>query len=153
MNRDIAIMSLDKFPLDDLRPMLAESREQGFEFVDRLVAEYVAGINQFQRPGEVLFGVYCGQQLTAIGGLNRDPYSPESDIGRLRHVYVLSAWRHQGIGKQLVERIIEEARPHYRILTLRTFSQQAAGFYQAIGFRTGPEIDSATHHVVLDSQR
>ena len=153
MKRDISIIRLDELPLHDLQPLLAESREQGFEFVDRLVAEYVAGINQFQRPGEVLFGVYCEQQLIAIGGLNRDPYSQESDIGRVRHVYVQAAWRNQGIGKQLVERIIKEARPHFRMLTLRTFNQQAAGFYQAIGFRIGSEIDSATHHVVVDIQR
>jgi GNAT superfamily N-acetyltransferase len=153
MNREITIISLDELPLDDLQPLLAESQEQGFEFVDRLAAEYVAGINQFQRPGEVLFGVYWGQQLIAIGGLNRDPYSQEEDVGRVRHVYVLSAWRNQGIGKQLVERIIGEARPHFRILTLRTFSQQAAYFYEALGFRTAPGIDNATHHVVVDNQR
>ena len=151
MNRDISITRLDELPLHDLQPLLMESQEQGFEFVDRLVAEYVAGINRFQRPGEALFGVYCEQQLIAIGGLNRDPYSQDGDVGRVRHVYVLSDWRHQGIGKQLVERIVQEARTHFRVLTLRTFSHQAAGFYQAMGFMTEPEIDSATHYVVVDS--
>jgi hypothetical protein len=149
MNKGITIIRLGELPLHDLQPLLAESREQGFEFVTRLVTEYLAGINQFRRPGEVLFGVYCEQQLIAIGGLNRDPYAQESEIGRVRHVYVLAAWRNQGIGKQLVARIIQEARPYFHVLTLRTFTRPAAEFYEAIGFKTEPEIDNATHHLCL----
>ena len=52
-------------------------------------------------------------------------------------------------GKQLVERIIEQARPQFRLLTLRTFSEQADRFYRAIGFQTKPEISNATHHLIL----
>jgi GNAT superfamily N-acetyltransferase len=129
---------------------LEESREQGFEFLDRLVLEYNSGINKFQRPGEALFGIYRDQQLIAIGGLNRDPYLEDSDIGRVRHVYVLLAWRNQGIGKRLVQNIIEQAKGHFRLLTLRTFSDQASGFYGAIGFQTRPKVNNATHHMVLD---
>ncbi len=143
------IIKLEKLPINDLQPILEESREQGFEFIDRLVSEYVAGINQFQKSGEALFGVYCEQQLIAIGGLNRDPYLEESDIARVRHVYVLTAWRDQGVGKQLVERVIEEAKLQFRLLTLRTYSEQADSFYRALGFQTRPKIDSATHHMNL----
>jgi hypothetical protein len=145
----LEVIRLDQLPVHDLQPLLEEALKQGFGFLDRLVAEYVAGVNQFQGPGEALFGVYHEQQLIAIGGLNRDPYSEQGAMGRVRHVYVLTAWRHQGIGKQLLARIIQEARPHFRVLTLRTLSHQAADFYQAVGFSTEPEIDSATHHLRL----
>jgi GNAT superfamily N-acetyltransferase len=147
---DIKVVKIKKLPLDDLRPLLEESRELGFEFLDRLVLEYHNGINKFQKPGEALFGIYRDQQLIAIGGLNRDPYLAESDIGRVRHVYVLDAYRNQGIGKLLVQTIIEQAEGHFRLLTLRTFSDQANGFYCAVGFQTKPKINHATHHIVLD---
>lgn len=147
---NIKVVKINKLPLDDLRPLLEESREQGFEFLDRLVLEYNNGTNKFQRPGEALLGIYRDRQLIAIGGLNRDPYSADSDIGRVRHVYVLLAWRKQGIGKLLVQTIIEHAKGHFRILTLRTFSDQASGFYGAIGFRTQPKINYATHHMLLE---
>jgi GNAT superfamily N-acetyltransferase len=147
---NIKVVKIKKLPSDDLRPLLEESREQGFEFLDRLVLEYNNGVNKFQLPGEAIFGIYRDRMLIAIGGLNRDPYLVDSDIGRVRHVYVLSAWRNQGIGKLIVESIIEQAKGHFRLLTLRTFSDQASGFYGAIGFQTKPEVDNATHHMVLE---
>ena len=149
MMENSKVVKLMKLPSDDLQPLLEESREQGFEFLDRLVLEYENGTNQFQRAGEALFGIYRDQQLIAIGGLNRDPYLADSDVGRVRHLYVLNAWRNQGIGKRLVETIIEEAKQQFRLLTLRTFSDQASGFYCAIGFQTEPKINNATHYMVL----
>jgi GNAT superfamily N-acetyltransferase len=146
----IDIVRLEQLPMDDLQPLVKESREQGYEFLDRLVLEYVNGINQFDEPGEALFGAYCDEQLIAIGGLNQDPYLADSDIGRVRHLYVLSAWRNQGIAKRLVQSIINEAKCCFRLLTLRTFSAQADGFYRAIGFQTKPEIQGATHHLALN---
>jgi len=147
--KNIEFMRLEQLPIDDLQPMLEESREQGFEFLDRFVEEYVNKINQFNKPREVLFGAYSGQTLIAIGGLNRDPYLQESDIARVRHVFVLSRWRNQGIGKQLVQRLINEAKNHFSLLTLRTFNPQADAFYREIGFQTKPEIKNVSHHLVL----
>jgi GNAT superfamily N-acetyltransferase len=146
----IEIVRLEQLPMGDLQPLLEESRAQGFEFLDRLVAEYASGTNRFDKPGEALFGVYRGRILIAVGGLNQDPYLPESDIARVRHVYVLSTWRNQGIGKLLMHAIIGEAKGRFRLLTLRTFSAEADGFYRAIGFQTQPELQGATHHLVLD---
>jgi len=95
----IEIRKLLELPVAELQPLLDESRAEGFEFMDRLLAEYLNGSNQFNEPREVLFGAYCGLKLIAIGGLNRDPYLTDSDIARVRHLYVLSAWRNKGIGK------------------------------------------------------
>ena len=147
--QDIKITQLHRLPLDDLQPLLEESRQQGFEFLDRLVDEYEEGTNRFDQPGEGLYGVYNDRELIAIGGLNRDPYFRQSDVGRVRHVYVLSAWRRKGIGERLVQHIVEEAQGHYRLLTLRTMTAEADQFYRAIGFQTEPEIDNATHHLTL----
>lgn len=147
--QSIDIVQIEQLSLADLQPLLQEAREQGFEFLDRLVEAYLAGVNQFAQPGEALFGVYSDQNMIAVGGLNRDPYLQEADTGRVRHVYVLSSWRGQGVGKQLVQHIIDEARRHYRLLTLRTLTEPASKFYCAIGFQTEPEIPGATHHLVL----
>jgi GNAT superfamily N-acetyltransferase len=146
----IEIVRLEQLPMGDLQPLLEESPAQGFELLDRLAAEYASGINRFDKPGEALFGVYRGRKLIAVGGLNQDPYLSGTDIARVRHVYVLSACRKQGIGKQLMQAIIGEAKGRYRLLTLRTFSAEADGFYRAIGFQTKPEIKWATHHLVLN---
>jgi GNAT superfamily N-acetyltransferase len=150
---DIQIIPLDHLPLDDLHPMLEESRAQGFGFLDRLVDEYDRGINRFDKPGEGLFGVYSGGEMIAIGGLNHDPYLGQSDVARVRRVYVRSAWRRKGVGKRLVQHIIASAREHFRLLTLRTMTAEADQFYWAIGFQTGPEIENATHYLALEESR
>jgi GNAT superfamily N-acetyltransferase len=130
--------------------MLAESRQQGFKFVDTLVDDYATGKNRFQQPGEALFALFDGAQLIAIGGLNRDPYGDDPRVGRIRHVYVLAAYRGQGLGKRLMERLIAEAHPYFRRLTLRTFTEDADRFYRALGFQTEPAIEHATHRLELD---
>ena len=140
---------MGKLPVVALRPLQDESRVKGFSFVDRLVDEYVAGVNRFDGPGEALFGAYAGGELIGIGGLNCDPYLQKSGVGRVRHLYVLAEWRRRQVGKQLMERIISAARQHFELLTLRTFSEEADLFYRCIGFKTEPAIDGATHHMVL----
>jgi len=143
------IVRLKDLPLEDFRPLLQDCREGGYEFLDRLLEEYLDGGNRFDAPGEALFGIYSGRAMIAISGLNRDPYLKEESTGRVRHVYVLASWRGQGVGRRLLKRIIAEARLHFRLLTLRTFSERAGHFYGALGFRTQPEIAGATHHLVF----
>ena len=130
-------------------PCSAESRAQGFRLLDTLADEYASGVNRFAKPGEALFGVYAGATLVAIGGLNRDPYGQDAAQGRVRHVYVLDAWRRQGVGKRLMQAIVDGAAARSRLLTLRTFSADADRFYRAVGFRPASELEQATHCLVL----
>ena len=134
----------------DLQPLLQESQVQGYSFIDRLVSEYEDGTNRFALPDEALFGVYADEQLIAIGGLNRDPFLENNDIGRVRHVYVLADFRRQGVGTLLLRHIIEAARPHFRLLTLRTFNEDAAKFYVSLGFQSTNEMPNATHILSLE---
>ncbi len=146
------IVRLKQLPLNELRPLLIESQEQGFEFLQRFVDEFNEGVNRFARPGEALFAMYEGAQMIGIGGLTQDPYTENEEVGRVRRLYVLSTWRRRGVGRQLVERIIEEARPHYRLLTLRTLREEASRFYCRLGFQTEPKIANTTHHLYLNEK-
>jgi GNAT superfamily N-acetyltransferase len=145
------LIELVELPIDDFQPLLVESRQQGFDFVDRLVANYQSGANRFDRPGEKLFAAYDSGRLIGVGGLNRDPYLTDGDTGRVRHLYVLDRCRRQGVGAALMARIISEARLSFRRLTLRTFTAEADRFYRALGFLTEPEIEGATHYLDLSS--
>src|SRR5262245_61334172 len=89
--------------LAELEPLLRESREQGFKFLDTLVRDYVSGANRFELPGEALFGIYDESGLLAVGGLNLDPFLHDLHVGRVRHVYVAGAYRRQGLGRMLMQ--------------------------------------------------
>lgn len=132
----------------ELAPLQAEAREQGFRFLDTLADEFFSGANRFDKPGEALFGVYKGAQLVAVGGLNRDPFVTDKVVGRVRRVYVTAASRRSGVGRMLLEAIIEEAKRHYPLLTLRTDSDEGAAFYEALQF-SPVDADAATHHLPL----
>lgn len=141
----IDIRELHGLPADELAPVLAASAAEGHTFVGRLVAEHASGANRFDRPGEALYGAACGRALVGIGGLNRDPYGADTRIGRLRHLYVLPAFRGRGVGRQLVAALVARARRSFDAVTLRTLSPDAAAFYQALGFADAVDIPHATH--------
>ena len=100
-------------------------------------------------PGEALYAAYAGDQMVGVGGLNVDPYIDDSGAGRVRHLYVLADWRGRGVGRGLMQQIVDEARGHFSMLTLRTFNPDAARFYVAIGFEAVSDVESVTHRLVL----
>ena len=146
---DLRVERLAQLPLTELQPLVEESLGEGFFMLQKLVEQYKDGSNRFDRPGEVLSGVYAGATLIAVGGLNRDPYQPDGVTGRIRRVYVRRDWRRGGVGRRLVERLIAAAQPAFYRLTLRTHTQEAARFYEALGFQKQPAVKGATHHMNL----
>ena len=71
-------------------------------------------------------------------------------VGRVRHLYVVEAFRRQSIGQHLLESIVAEARGVFHELRLRTDSEHAARFYERFGFR-GIHGEAATHALTLGS--
>jgi GNAT superfamily N-acetyltransferase len=122
--------------------------DEGFTFVGRFVAEWEAGQNRFDRPGEVSLFAYLEGALVGFGGLNLDPYQAEPSVGRVRHGYVEPAARGCGVGGALVRQIVRRARPAFETLRLSTL--QAAPFYEHLGFARVSE-HKATHKLSLGS--
>ncbi len=145
---DLAIRSLLPPPWRDLAPLVEESEREGFRFLARLRREFDDGANRFDAPGEALLGCYRGAELVAVGGLNRDPWSPEPRVGRLRHLYVRPGFRGRRVGRALAEALVSAARPHFGVLLLRTDTAEAARFYEALGFEAVAS-PHATHRRVL----
>lgn len=131
---DLEVRALRPPPWGELEPLIAESGRDGFRFLARLRREHESGEARFERPGEVLLGLYAGGVLAAVGGVSADPYEPGPRAGRIRHVYVARAHRRRGRGRRLVESLVAAARPHFDALTLRTDTAEGARFYEAIGF-------------------
>ncbi len=125
--------------------LVAESEAQGLRFVRRPAEEWASGANRFDRPGEALFVAPSGEHVVGVCGLNVDPYAAAPNVGRVRHLYVLSAYRRLGIGQQLVATIIETARGRFERLRLSTSNPEAARLYERLGFRPRADGAHCTH--------
>ena len=143
------IETVATFDPERIRRLIDEARGAGHRFLDRLSEEWLAGINRFCKPGEALFLLTAPPAVIAVCGVNIDPYSADPGVARLRHLYVLAAWRRHGFGSRLVRHATEHAAFHsFRRMRLRTASPSAAVFYETLGFR--PCVDpSATHERLL----
>jgi len=145
----VVVERLSELPSAALGPLVAESEQAGLRFVHRLVEEWASGRNRFDRPGEACFAARVDGRLVGVCGLNVDPYTVESRVGRVRHLYVLSAYRKVGVGQRLVGEVIAAGRGPFGMLRLRTQNEAAARLYERMGFRRCADVADCTHLLEL----
>jgi GNAT superfamily N-acetyltransferase len=134
----------------DFDALCAEARGEGYNFLDTLAREWETGANRFDGRGEILLGCFYGEELAALGGLNRDPFAGRPEIGRLRRIYVRAAWRRKGMGAAVVIALLDRARGHFSCVRLRAENPAAARLYERLGFVSIPD-PSATHILRFDA--
>ena len=144
---------LHALPADRVAPLISESEQAGLRFVRRLAAEWVSGHNRFDRPGEALFGAGLDSLLVGVCGLNVDPYADHARVGRMRHLYVLTAHRRLGVGRQLVGAVVAAAHGPFTTLRLSTTNPAAARLYESLGFRRHAGDAHCTHLLELPAAR
>lgn len=131
--------------VDGLGPLAKLADAEGHRMVSHLIADWRSGANAFDRPGEALFAAAADGSVVGVCGLNVDPYADDESVGRVRRMYVDPAWRREGVGSALVERVLEQARGHFEVLHLRTASSEAAAFYRSQGFADVADDPTCTH--------
>jgi GNAT superfamily N-acetyltransferase len=147
---DYMINKIEDLSPEEITEILLESKKEGFRFVERLLKDYLDGTNKFNKTGEALYGIYNKEKvLLAVGGLNIDPFSNETSVGRVRRFYVKKEYRQNGLGKLLLQQIITEAKVHFQVLVLHTDTEQAAQFYQRLGFTKRNLYQNSTHYLYL----
>ena len=144
-NIRVSIERISDLAAGQVAALVAESEAQGLRFVRRLAEDWASGANRFDRPGEALFVARADGRVVGIGGLNVDPYAAEPTVGRVRHLYVLTAYRRLGIGRRIVEEIIEAARGRFERLRLSTSNPEAARLYERLGFHPRADVAHCTH--------
>ncbi len=138
-----------ELPVSGFEELQTEALREGFLFIERLREEWENGKNRFTASGEKLLGCMDRGTIVAIGGLNQDPFECRSRIGRIRRVYVRPAWRNRGIGRAMVETLVENARTSFTALHLRTDNPAAARLYEGIGFSC-TKASNPTHVLYFD---
>ena len=145
--RIIEISSLSE---NQLNEVLAQSKQEGFRFIERLINEYEAGTNRFEQIGEILLGCYDETKLVGICGLNRQAMEGDLSIGRIRRFYVLPQYRRTGIGRLLIESLLSYAIGHFNKLVLKTDTVAASRFYESVGFLRVNNNEEITHYIDVD---
>ncbi|MBZ0291065.1 MAG: GNAT family N-acetyltransferase [Anaerolineae bacterium] len=143
------IQIITQLTFEALQPLLVSSLDEGYTFIHKLWDEYQSGENTFSDNGAILLGGYEGDQLVGIGGVHVDPYLKIATIGRVRHVYVLPSYRRSGIGKKLVQALIDRTSHHFTVFTLRTMTEHGQAFYKSLGFTDEPRFANATHWLAV----
>jgi len=115
-----------QLPAPGIEQLQTEAREEGYDFIETLIDEWATGVNRFEAPGEILYGHLDQGLLVAVGGLTIDPFSANPATGRIRRVYVRSAWRNKGIGRALVSALVEHARKNFRCIRPRRKRRRSA---------------------------
>ncbi len=128
--------------------LLAAAQAEGHGFITRLAEGFTSGDNRFAAPDEVFAAAWLDGALAGVGGLNRDPYADDPELGRLRHVYVHPAAPRHGVASALVGHLLAAARGRFRAVRLRTASAEASALYERFGFVASAE-DRATHRIRL----
>lgn len=122
--------------------LIAEATSQGHGFVARFATRWQSGDFLFDKPGEKLLALRDNQKIIAFSGICIDPYSDDPTAGRIRHLYVLNDWRNQGLGRVLVETLIQPPHP-FCAIRLRA-DDIAAKFYERLGW-VKTDAPNATH--------
>jgi GNAT superfamily N-acetyltransferase len=146
---EVEVARLFDLPADALAPLVADSAQEGWRFVRRLAEEWADGTNRFDRPGEALLAAWMDGALVGVCGLNADPYAGDPTIGRVRRLYVLRQLRGRGVGRLLVQAVVQLARPRFRSLRVRTDGAVAGRLYQRLGFVPTFGVRDCTHTLVL----
>jgi ribosomal protein S18 acetylase RimI-like enzyme len=85
---------------------------------------------------DVLFGVYVEGELCGCAGFGREPGEKERHKGFMWGVYLQPALRGRGLGKALVERLLDHARGQVALVrcSVTTENTAACELYRRMGF-------------------
>jgi GNAT superfamily N-acetyltransferase len=109
----------------ELDPLYPDESQHGYS-VDKLLSEGVA-----------FFLVRQGGEAVGCGGIQLFG----SEYGELKRMYIRPPYRGLGLGRQLIDRLIEHARLHgVSVLRLETgiHQDEAIRLYEGMGFRQIP---------------
>lgn len=145
MDIHFAEISPDSSGFVELR---TQSMTEGLNMLRRLEENWLSGYNRFDRPGEKLIGAYVDRLIIGVCGLNVDPFTQETGVGRLRHLCVDTEWRKNRIGSALLNEILKDAGRWFDFINTNAPSS-AFTFYERAGFVALSGVEKVTHQLCL----
>jgi ribosomal protein S18 acetylase RimI-like enzyme len=89
-------------------------------------------------PENYVVGAWCDGQLVGMVGFVRETGPKRQHIGAIWGMYVTTSFRNRGIGKQLLDAVIERARSlpglEHLLLAVTSDNEAAHALYRSLGF-------------------
>ncbi len=119
-------------------------RDYGIQFdVDAMVASDLSGSGNFHPPGGRFYLAEYGGGMAGVGCLKK----LGKGVGEIQRMYVPPNFRRKGVGRAIVNRLIDDARSiGYRRLKLESleFLEAAHLLYRSVGFhKIDPYADNS----------
>ncbi|RLQ89354.1 GNAT family N-acetyltransferase [Notoacmeibacter ruber] len=111
---------------------MQDADAEGFDTISVLSDEWSAGLNRFERPGEILLLAKVDGETAGIGGITHD--FVEAGYLRMRRFYVRPSFRRLGVGRQIAMHVLKHATPFNRPIILHADGPDAEMFWPTLGF-------------------
>ena len=122
--------------LCEVQPLIASELNMNLD-VDEYLENNLANLNQFTAPYGGLFIAQIEGKTIGCAGFRQN----SQEIAEVKRMYVKPEYRRQGIGRALLQTVINQTRNiGYKKLRLDTacFAKQAQALYHSFGFQKIP---------------
>jgi GNAT superfamily N-acetyltransferase len=82
-----------------------------------------------------VFAAYIHGELAGIGAMTDEPMMTSQPTWRMRRLYVHRKFRRQKVACAIATALLQEAAKKVRAVTVHVPSDEAARFWEALGFR------------------
>jgi predicted acetyltransferase len=108
----------------------ADAKVDGHGHLTRLSAEFAQNPAMFH----VIFACYIDGELAGIGGITDEPTLTSQPTWRMRRLYVHRKFRRRNVARTIAIALLKEAAQKVRTVTVHAGNDEAARFWEAIGF-------------------
>jgi len=105
----------------------------------------IAGLQADYDAGDIFFGAFDGPTLAGLSVHDQSTSAQVPDRHNLAGLWVSRPYRGQGVGRRLVELVMDKARElgAKTLYVSATPSENTVRFYMSLGFRLADPIDQA----------
>jgi GNAT superfamily N-acetyltransferase len=107
-----------------------DAEADGHRHMGRLAAE----LDGTQPMFHAVFAAYVEGNLAGIGAITDEPEPTSTPTWRMRRLYVHRQFRRRGAARYITTALIQEAASKVRMVTTNAGNDQAARFWEQIGF-------------------
>ena len=112
----------------------ADAEFDGHRHISRLAREFENTPEMFH----AIFTAFADDRLLGIGAITCEPCPMSEPALRMRRFSVSREFRRRGVARMLASALLLETAGKVRFVTVHAGNEQAAMFWQKIGFRPDP---------------